>query len=105
MEADLRLSLPLRKRRRAVFMIVCLSLLMATVQCICSIEGACVGSGGSILDSPVCKDEWYGGECQEWDDEGVNGANWDFHALRSCEGLGYTDQCSDGSYRWSGACD
>ena len=98
------LSLPTRKHRTALLLVL-VSLILATVQCICSVEGACVGSGGSILHSPVCKDDWYPEECRVWDDEGINDASWDFHALRSCEGLGYTDQCSDGSYRWSGACD
>ena len=50
MIAELRNRLPSRKRR-TVFLIVFLSMLMATMQCICNIEGACVGSGG-VLDSP-----------------------------------------------------
>jgi len=104
MEIETMLSRPTKKRRTAL-LIVFVSLILATVQCICSVDGACVGSGGSILHSPVCKDEWYAAECRVWDDEGINDANWDFHTLRSCEGLGYTDQCSDGSYRWSGACE
>ena len=90
---------------RVVLLLVFLSLLMASVQCICSVEGACVGSGGSILHFPVCKDGWYSGECDEWDDMEVNGANWEFHMLRSCEGLGYSDECADGSYRLPGTCD
>jgi hypothetical protein len=56
------------------------------------------------LLSPVCKEDWTRIECQEWDDEGINGANWDFYGGDSCEDLGYTDRCSDGSYRYSGDC-
>ncbi len=35
-----------------------------------------MGSGGPILRSLVCKDEWYSDEYREWDDEGVNDADW-----------------------------
>lgn len=104
MELGSNLFHPTRKRR-VVSLIVFLSMLMATVQCICSGTGACVGSGGSILYSPVCKEDWSRGECAEWDDENINDANWKFYPGRSCEGLGYDDRCSDGSYRLPGACD
>lgn len=66
--------------------------------------GACVGSGGGILLSPVCKQDWSRSECQEWDDEEINGADWNFYSGDSCEDLGYTDRCSDGSYRYAGDC-
>ena len=102
MIAELRNRLPSRKRR-TVFLIVFLSMLMATMQCICNIEGACVGSGG-VLDSPDCLNDWYRSECQEWDDEEINGSSWSFHALRSCQSLGYTEECSYGGYRLPGAC-
>jgi hypothetical protein len=104
MNPDSRLRARIRNRK-LVILIVFLSMLMATVQCICSGTGACVGSGGSILHSPVCKEDWSRGECAEWDDENINDASWRFRSGRSCEGLGYTDECSDGSYRLPGACD
>lgn len=66
--------------------------------------GACVGSGGSTLLSPVCKEDWSRSECQEWDEQEINGANWSFYSGDSCEDLGYTDRCSDGSYRFPGDC-
>jgi hypothetical protein len=66
--------------------------------------GACVGSGGDVLLSPVCKPDWSRAECQEWDDEGINGAEWNFFSGDSCQDLGYTDRCSDGSYRFPGDC-
>ena len=67
--------------------------------------GACVGAGGSILSGPVCKEGWTADECQEWDDMEVNDADWTFHRGVSCEDLGYTEECADGSWRWPGYCD
>lgn len=104
MNLDLSPHLPMPKRR-VILLIVFLSLLMATVQCICRTSGACVGSGGSIMRSPECMEDWYRSECDEWDDLNINDANWDFHPWRSCEGLGYTELCRYGSYRLPGACD
>ena len=66
--------------------------------------GTCVGSGGSILDAPVCKDDWTRGECGEWDELEVNDADWDFNAGGSCTASGFTELCSDGSYRLPGDC-
>jgi len=99
-----RKGLVLRSTRRSIQWILFLFLTLVLVQMACVGTGACVGSGGDILDSPVCKDDWSRAECREWDDEGINDADWDFHAGRTCEGLGYTDRCSDGSYRWPGHC-
>ncbi len=93
-----------RSAQRWLLWILFLFLTLALVQLACVGTGACVGSGGDILRSPVCKEDWSRAECREWDDEGINDADWDFHAGRTCEGLGYTDECSDGSYRLPGAC-
>jgi hypothetical protein len=92
--------------RRNAKVVLVLSLIIVTtiVLSSCGGTGACVGSGGSILSSPVCKEDWTKSECQEWDDMGINGAEWDFRRGASCEGLGYTDRCSDGSYREPGEC-
>jgi hypothetical protein len=78
--------------------------LLLLVSTACSSVGTCVGSGGDVLLSPVCKDGWSRAECQGWDAEGINGASWDFRGGATCEGLGYTDRCSDGSYRLPGDC-
>lgn len=66
-------------------------------------SGVCVGTGGVLL-SPVCKNGWSQSECQDFQNTGVNGATWTYQADVSCPDLGYTQQCSDGSYRRSGAC-
>lgn len=66
-------------------------------------SGACVGTGG-VQASPICKQDWDESECTDWDDQGINGASWSFHGGTSCEELGYTERCSDGSYRLPGAC-
>ena len=60
----------------------------------CGTGGVCIGTGG-IID--VCKEDWTRAECNEWDAMQVNGANWNYSS-GSCEGRGYTVQCSDGSY-------
>ena len=93
-----------RRKYRTIYVIVIVIVFGALTLSSCSGTGACVGSGGGILLSPVCKDDWSKSECQEWDAEEVNGANWDFHGGKSCESLGYTDRCSDGSYRLPGDC-
>lgn len=66
-------------------------------------SGACVGTGG-VLSSPECKNGWSQSECQDWQNSGVNGATWTFDSGSSCLDLGYTERCSDGSYRLPGDC-
>ncbi|MBI5508750.1 MAG: hypothetical protein HY903_08345 [Deltaproteobacteria bacterium] len=76
----------------------------ATVSVIgCGSTGACVGSGG-VLSSPECKEDWSEAECDDWGAQGVNGAAWTYHGGDSCSDLGYTSQCSDGSFRLPGNC-
>lgn len=70
---------------------------------VCSSTGACVGTGG-VLNSPVCKEAWTSDECQEFADLEVNGANWTFNSGDSCLDRGFTEECSDGSFREPGAC-
>lgn len=53
--------------------------------------GTCVSSGG-IVDS--CKPNFTRGECEEWNDESVNGANWSF-STTSCASRGFTVKCSE----------
>jgi predicted small secreted protein len=90
---------PWRKRALLTLLILLTAFALST----CSGVGACVGSGGNVLLSPVCKDGWTRAECREWDEMEVNDANWDFKG-GTCEGLGYTDRCSDGSFRLPGDC-
>ena len=92
-----------RQHGKALLVLIVI-LLGGTILSACDGVGACVGSGGGVLLSPVCKEDWSRSECQEWDDEGINGANWSFYSGDSCEDLGYTDRCSDGSYRFPGDC-
>jgi hypothetical protein len=56
--------------------------------------GACVGTGG-IVDE--CKEGWTRDECEDWDAQEVNDASWSWHS-KSCEKLGYTVECADGSF-------
>ena len=50
--------------------------------------GACVGAGG-VLSQPNCKDGWTASECSDWNNQGVDGATWSFHANSTCASLGY----------------
>ncbi len=56
--------------------------------------GSCEGTGGLVDE---CKEGWTQEECDEWDAEEVNDADWTFHA-GSCEALGYDVECADGSF-------
>lgn len=80
-----------------------LAILLVLSLSACSNSGSCVGSGGDVLLSPVCKNDWTRAECREWDEMEVNSANWDF-SQRTCERQGFTDRCSDGSFRLPGDC-
>lgn len=57
--------------------------------------GLCEGTGGDVDE---CKEGWSKDECAEWDDLEVNGADWTFHGSGTCDGLGYTTECPDGSW-------
>lgn len=100
MAADIRI---LTKHRILVFL-AAIVILCSLILSSCSGTGSCVGVGGDILFSPVCKNDWTRGECQEWDDMQVNGAEWSYMGGETCEDLGYTDRCSDGSFRLPGDC-
>jgi hypothetical protein len=89
---------------RTIFLSIAVAALGATAVIACgSGAGACVGTGG-LLASPVCKEDWDEAECDDWDAQEINGASWSFNGGDSCTDLGYTEKCSDGSYRRSGAC-
>jgi hypothetical protein len=70
----------------------------------CGLGGACVGSGGSILLSDVCGEGYDADECEENNEIGLNDASWTHHPGASCSSLGYSEECSDGSFREPGAC-
>ena len=61
----------------------------------CGKTGACVGQYGA--GKYECKEDWYEDECSQWDEDEVNGSEWIFHSRKSCEALGYANQCSDGT--------
>ncbi|NIS81226.1 MAG: hypothetical protein GTO14_13715 [Anaerolineales bacterium] len=94
----------LKGKAKTLMLLFSLILLCTTILASCGGPGACVGSGGDVLSSPVCKDGWTRDECQEWDDMEINDADWNFRSGRTCERLGYTERCSDGSYRLPGDC-
>lgn len=49
--------------------------------------GVCTGYSAEY-NSTYCKDGWTEEECDEWDDIGVNGVSWYFHAGQTCDERG-----------------
>lgn len=74
-QAD-RIHMP--KNTRLLISMAAMVFLCVLILSNCTSTGACVGAGGDILISPVCKNVWTRGECQEWSDMGVNGAEWKY---------------------------
>jgi hypothetical protein len=67
----------------------------------CGGVGSCASSGG-IVDE--CKQDWTEAECDDWDNQEVNGASWSFSS-DTCDDRGFSVRCPDGSYvRSSGDC-
>ena len=104
MHAKLIITPILRSQAKVLIVLSFFVVLCTVILTSCGGSGVCVGSGGSILSSPVCKDGWTRSECQEWDDMEINDAEWEYRGGASCERLGYTERCSDGSYRRPGNC-
>jgi hypothetical protein len=70
----------------------------------CGIGGACVGTTGEFPD--ICHNDYYADECDENNEIELNGATWVHHPGATCEGLGYTEECTNTSntFREPGAC-
>ncbi len=67
------------------------------------LASACGGGGGVCLGETgqgtgLCKEGWSESECDEWNEDEINGSRWHFHAGETCEERGYTYECSDGTY-------
>jgi hypothetical protein len=56
----------------------------------CGGGGLCEGTGG-IVDE--CYEGWTQAECEDWDDESVNGSTWTWHGSGTCAGYGYSLDC------------
>lgn len=72
----------------------------------CDDSGACVGTDSDIDTGDVCKNDWSKEDCDNFQNDNVNGQTWSFNEGTSCEDLGYTVQCSGeaGTYRRPGEC-
>ncbi|NIM48481.1 MAG: hypothetical protein GTN62_02210 [Gemmatimonadales bacterium] len=57
--------------------------------------GACEG-WSDVLNNAYCQDNFSKSECQEWDDLGVNGADWYFHAGQTCAERGFARASLEG---------
>lgn len=88
---------------KIAMVVALLAILLALGLSVFSNSGSCVGSGGDVLLSLICKNEWARAECREWDEMEVNSATWDF-SQRTCERQGFTNRCSDGNFRLPGEC-
>jgi hypothetical protein len=64
--------------------VVSVALLFASA---CAPLGACEGYS-DILGSSYCYDDWTEDECDDYDAEEVNGADWSFHPGDTCADLG-----------------
>lgn len=53
-----------------------------------NVTGACEGYS-DILDSWYCYDDWTRSECNEYDIQEINAADWTFYAGETCWDLGY----------------
>jgi hypothetical protein len=71
--------------RPGIIIAVVAVLFLAGVWVACAGTGACIGEPGSY-----CKDGWTSAECSDWNNLGVNGSSWSFHAGQTCSSLGYT---------------
>lgn len=54
----------------------------------CGGLGACVGSD-AIFDNTYCYSDFDRGECDDYDDQEVNGGTWSFYPGDTCADLGY----------------
>jgi len=52
----------------------------------CSSTGACEGTDG-VFGHSYCYDDWTEDECDDYDAQQVNGANWTFHSGDTCADL------------------
>ncbi len=68
---------------------ICAAALLLSLTAGCEGElGACEG-WSDILSSGYCYDDWTEDECDDYDAEGVNGADWHFHGGQTCSERGY----------------
>ncbi len=49
--------------------------------------GVCTGYSAQY-DRTYCKDGWDKSECEDWDEQKINGVDWHFHEGRTCEERG-----------------
>ena len=49
--------------------------------------GVCTGYSAEF-NSTYCKDGWTKEECDEWNDQEINGVSWYFYAGQTCEDRG-----------------
>lgn len=91
-------------RRKQLLVAILLFIMLTLIISSCDSSGVCVGSGGDVLASPVCYENWDKNECQDYDDQEVNDAEWVFHGGDSCVDLGYSERCAENTFRLPGSC-
>ena len=84
---------PHRIPERVGRVVVVMTLALAVASCSEDL-GACEGFSAT-LNASYCNDGWTSGECAEWDQMGVNAADWFFHSGQTCEDRGF--QIIDGN--------
>ena len=64
----------------------CLILLSSNCEKLSS-TGVCTGYSAEF-NSTYCKDGWSKAECDEWNDQQINGVSWTFHRGQTCDERG-----------------
>lgn len=74
--------------RRIIYVggVTCLLLLGTNCEKLSS-TGVCTGYSAEY-NSTYCKDDWTKDECDDWDNQAVNGVSWTFHRGQTCEERG-----------------
>ncbi|MEZ4319848.1 MAG: hypothetical protein R3F61_20220 [Myxococcota bacterium] len=65
-----------------------------SVVAVCAALGGCGGTGvcagySSLFDEEYCHDDWTRAECEDWDAQEINGAQWTFHSGQTCADRGF----------------
>ncbi len=84
-----------------------IAMLILSVFCVAILSScggqSCVGYGG-YLSAPTCYDGWSKSACQDHQAKEVNASEW-VHYRKSCDSMGFTEECMRNVFRTPGTCD
>ena len=64
-------------------MVVIVLLVLAVFSGCVEQTGVCTGYSAQY-DRTYCKDGWDKSECEDWDEQKINGVDWHFHEGQTC---------------------